>query len=318
MSESIPASTNTNVGVEGQQPQSSEESAFDQIGKQVGADEEQDGFAPNDDNPDDDPDGSQDDEDDGEEKIALKVNGKTVHKTQKEVVELAQKYEATSMKLETAKKEITEAREMKAKYTSQSDAIKQLLNVMQNGDINTIHEFVDERLNGSQAFNKGVIEYVLQLWEHSKMSPEQKEAMENKKQLTKLRAQHEQQQKTEAQRAHEYEVNQWSQHINVEVPKALKEIGLPDSEFIRSQIISTWRAAMERGQTPTALAVANYVKSQLDASKLNYGGNPTKVAPMPVQTRPKATVESVGRKMNGKAQETGYADWDTWKANRGR
>lgn len=291
-------------------------SGFDEIAKQL----EADGIPPSnmsdepDDNPDDDPDTADAEEDDGE-KITLKVNGKNVQKSMKEVIELAQKYSATEMKLETAKKEITEARAVKEKYQTQSDAIKQLLTVMQKGDVETIHDFVAERLNASEQFNKGVIEYVLRLWEHSKMSPEQKEAHENKKLLTKLRQEQENQKKADADRAHDYAVNQWTQHLDTEIPKALKEIGLPDSEFVRSHIIQTWSAALNNGQNPTALAVANYVKGQLEAAKINFG----KADAVPTSTRPRATPEAVKRKSNGGREEpTGYKGWDEWRATRGR
>src|ERR1700733_3765280 len=198
MSESV--STNTNVGVEGAAPPGSGLDELAQGLEQEGLiSQTSDDDMPEPENPDDNPDAEEDDS----EKISLKVNGKTVQKTMKEVIDLAQKYSATEMKLETAKKEITEARATKQKYTEQSDAIKQLMLVMQKGDVATMHDFVAEQLNGSEAFNKGVIDYVLKLWEHSKMSPQEKEYHENKKQLAKLRQQEEQRSKADADRAFE-------------------------------------------------------------------------------------------------------------------
>lgn len=290
----------------------SDATMFDEIGQQL---QDEGNIVPGIENPEDDPDAAE--EDDGAERIALKVNGKTVHKTQKEIIELAQKYSATEMKLETAKKEITEAREIKERYTRQSDAVKELLQTMKLGNIDMIHDFVDERLGASAAFNKGVVDYVVKLYEQSKYTPEQKEAHENKKQLAKMRSEHEQRTKQDAERAQQYQINQWTQHLDTEVPKALKEIGLPDSEFIRGHIISTWRAALERGQQPTAIAVANYVKGQLEASKVSFGGQPQRLPAMPAQTRPRATAESVGRKTNPQ-KETGYGSWDEWIKTRGR
>lgn len=298
--------------------ENSEASLFDDIGQELEAEGNIVPRTEAEDDPEDNPDPEQEQEDDSE-KITLKVNGKSVQKTMKEVIELAQKYSATEMKLETAKKEITEARAIKEKYTTQSGAIKDLLDVMKNGNIDMIHDFVDQRLGASQAWNKGVIDYVLKLWEQSKYTPEQKEAHENKKQLARMQQEHEERVKADAERAQQYQINQWTQHLDVEVPKALKEIGLPDSEFVRGHVLSTWRAALERGQTPTALAVANYVKSQLEASKLNYQGQPSRIAAMPSQPRPKATAESVSRR-NGTAQpkETGYSSWDDWIRTRGK
>ena len=314
MSESNTVPVNSNVGVEGATPPGS---GLDELAKGLEQEglisERSDDDQPEPENPDDNPDAEEDDS----EKIALRVNGKTIQKTMKEVIDLAQKYEATSMKLDTAKKEITDARAVKQKYTEQSDAIKQLMQVMQKGDVDTMHDFVAEQLNASEAFNKGVIQYVLKLWEHSKMSPEQREGVENKKLLAKMRQAEEQRSKQDADRAFEYKINQWTQHIEAEVPKALKEVGLPDSEFIRGHIISTWRAALERGQNPTASAVAAHVKGQLEASKLLSGNQPTKVAPMPAQ-RPRATNESVGRTKAAPTQETGYGSWDEWVKTRGR
>ena len=245
-------------------------------------------------------------------KDTLKVNGKTIEKPYAEIKEMAQKYEATSMKLETAKKEITEARDMKAQLSSQQEAVKNLLGVLQRGDLETVAEFVTNHLNGGEAFNKAVINYSLKLYEQSKMSPEQREAIENRKLVEKYKREAEERQKSDQTRAFEYKVNQWSEHISQEVPKAIKEVGFVDSDFVREHIIATWRTALERGQNPTASAVAAFVKQRLDAAKI------VPPAPKAPAVRPTATRESVGLTKSNGHDETGYKSWDEWKRTRGR
>lgn len=253
-------------------------------------------------------------EEDDSEKISLKVNGKTEKKTLNEVIELAQKYQATEMKLEVAKKEITEARKMQEGIKEQQQAVKNLLGVLQRGDLETISEFVDTKLNAGAVFNKAIIQYALKLYEYEKMSPEQREHLENKKQVARYKQEAEDRQKQDAQREYQYKVNQYQEQIATEVPKALKEVGLPDTDFTREQLVSTWRAAIERGQTPTATAVAAFVKKRLEESKINFGQ--TKPAIPAVPQRPKATPKSVG--MKTEPAETGYVAWDSWLKTRGK
>jgi hypothetical protein len=244
----------------------------------------------------------------------LKVNGKNITKPYSEIKEMAQKYEATSMKLETAKKEITEARAMKQQLGSQQEAVKNLLGVMQRGEIDTMVDFITEHLGGADVFNQRLVQYAIKLGEQARMSPEQREAIANKKLIQKFKADSEAREKADKEKSWNYEVNQWSQHINIEIPKAIRTVGLPDTEFTRESIISAWRAAIERGQQPTAAAVASFVKGRLEASKL-LGQQPK---PVPIPQRPTATRESVGlKKVNGK-DETGYSSWDEWVKNRGR
>lgn len=246
-------------------------------------------------------------------KDTLKVNGKNIEKPYSEIKEMAQKYEATSMKLETAKKEITEARDMKKQLGSQQEAVKNLLGVLQRGDVDTIVDFVEEHLGGANVFKQKMVQYAIRLGEYARMSPEQREAIENKKLIQKFKADGEARERADKERSWNYEVNQWSQHLNVEVPKAIKLVGLQDSEFTRESIISAWRAAIERGQNPTAAAVASFVKSRLESAKLTGG-----TIPKPVQAqRPTATRQSVGMKKTNGSAETGYSSWDDWLKTRG-
>lgn len=250
-----------------------------------------------------------DDPDSGEEQFSLKVNGKNIKMSRSEVIKNAQLYSATSMKLDQAKKEIEQARADQQHAKTQQEAVKSLLGVLQKGDFDTIAEFVKTHLGNGEAFDQGIIKYTLRQYEESKMSAEQREAIANKKMLQKMRANEEARKKSDQDRAQQLAVNQWSEHINTEIPLAIAAVGLPDSDFVREHIISTWRAAIERGQSPTAKAVAAYVKTRLDAAKMTM----TPAAPAEPARRPKATPGSIG---NRRPAETGYSSWDDWKANR--
>lgn len=248
----------------------------------------------------------------------LKVNGKEIEQSYAEIKAAAQKYHATEVKLEQAKKQLDEAKQSQQQVAHQQQVIRNLLGVLQRGDFDTIADFATEHLNAGETFNKGVIAYALKLYEMSKMSPEQREAIENKKMLMRMRQEAEQRQKQDQERAFEYRVNQWSEHISTEIPKAIQEVGLVDSPFVREHIVSTWRNAIEAGKNPTAKAVAAFVKKRLDEAKVNYGKADTiQQAPQ----RPRATRESVTRSSStprAQPQGQGYSSWDDWKANRGR
>lgn len=291
------------VGVEGD----SADGEYDAIIKQLDGE----GFEPIADQ--DDPDQQREDDAPEEEaKITLKVNGKNIQKTQAEVVKMAQLYSATEMRLETAKKEVEDARATKAQLQEQQNGVRNLMGIMQRGDIDKISEFVHEKLGTGDVWDKAIVQAALKLYEISKMSPEQREALENRKLVSKLRAEAEERTQTEQQRAFQYQQNQWSQHIDVELPKAISLVGLPNTPYIRDQILREWSAALNRGQLPTAAAVANYVKKQLEEAKMLGQTAPKMLVP----PRPRATKDSVGLR-NGKVEETGYLGWDEWKRTRG-
>lgn len=253
--------------------------------------------------------------DSGEEMITLKVNGKNIERTRSEVVKAAQLYEATEVKLEAAKKQLEEAKGLQAKVGEQQQLIRNIIGVLQRGDLDTIGEFASEYLNAGDVFNKAVVNYALKLYELSRMSPEQREAFENKRLLTKMRNEAEQRAKQDQERAYEYQVNQWSQHIAVEIPKAIAEVGLVDSPFIREHIVSAWRNAIERGQNPTATAVAQFVKERLDAAKISFGGTQAPQVPQ----RRHATAQSVKRASGTAAPEPdSYVSFSDWQKSRGR
>lgn len=256
-----------------------------------------------------------------DEKITLKVNGKSIEKTKSEVIAAAQMYEATALKLDQAKKQLEQAKTMQEQVTGQQQAIRNLLGVLQRGDMDTIANFASEHLGAGEVFNKAVINYALKLYEYSKMSPEQREAVENKKLIAKFRQEAEQRSRQDQERAFEYRVNQWTDHINNEIPKAITEVGLVDSPFVRDHIVSTWRAAIERGQEPTAKAVAQYVKQRLDDAKINIAPAPAPSAPQRRTATPDSVRKSSApseRPARGSSQGGEYMSWSDWQKSRGR
>ena len=308
MSESI-SGIDSNVGVEGP-PNIAPEDGFAKLGAEL----EAEGFMSEGTSDDAGSDEYDPDHPEGiPAKDTLKVNGKTVERTYDEIKAAAQMYEATNVKLEQAKKEVAAARDLQQTVQGQQQAIRNIVDVLQRGDLDALGEFAATHLGAGEKFQKAVINYALKLYEYSKMTPEQREAVENKKQVAKYRQEAEQRQQADQQRAFEYKVNQWSEHLNSEIPKAITAVGLPDSDFVREHIIATWRAAIERGQNPTAKAVAAYVKERLNAAKL--GGQPAPKAQQP--QRRKATRESVGLNRNQQPEQQ-YMSWSDWQKTRGR
>jgi len=242
-------------------------------------------------------------------KDTLKVNGKEVERTYSEIKAAAQKYEATSMKLEQAKKEVAQARDLQQQVQGQQQAVRNLLEVVKRGDIETIDNFSREYLGAGDGFQRAVIEYALRLYEYSKMAPEQRELLEHRKTIEKMQRDAQQRAQQDQYRAMEYEVNRWSEHIEAEIPKALKQVGLPDTNFVREHVIATWRAAIEAGRNPTAAAVSAFVKKRLEESRMMPNAASEKPAPR------RATRESVGLKTNGEDQ-SGYQSWSEWQKSR--
>jgi hypothetical protein len=310
MSESMTADAPANSGTESSQP-ATESPASDYEGfiKQHG----EENFEARDDDSYEDREPEEETPEGIPAKDTLKVNGKEITKPYSEIKEMAQKYSATEMKLETAKKEISEARQAKEQFAKREEAVRNLLAIIQKGDFETINEFASTTLGMGDNFNRAVIQYALKLYEQSKMTPEQKRAAENEKLISRYRQQEEERKRADEQRAFQYQVNQYEQHIAVELPKAIKQVGLPDNEFIREQVIITWRNAVEQGQTPTAAAVAAHVKDKLNKAKVSY--SPPAAKPV-TQPRPVATRQSTGR-MQQQA-ETGYKSWDDWIKTRAR
>jgi len=246
-------------------------------------------------------------------KVRLTINGKKVEMTLDEVKAAAQREIAGAGKLEQAKKEIAEARTIKETVIQQQTAMRGLLQVIANGDFDALSEFVDTELKAGDKFKQGLVNHAVALVKFHQMSPEQKEAIVAKRELERMRKAKAQRDETDKSRAHDYQVNQWTQHLTIEIPRAINEAGLPDSQFVRNQIISTWRMAIDRGQQPTALAVAQYVKSQLDEARMLHA---PQQPPQPVKPRPRATRESVGMKSQGATAQ--YTSFEDRKRSRGR
>jgi len=248
-------------------------------------------------------------------KDKLKVNGREIEQTYEEIKKAAQLYHATQQRLEQAKQEVQAARQLQEQLTGQQNAVRQLLGVVKACDIDTIASFAADYLGVGKEFDEAVVKRAIQLYNYQKMSPEQRRAVDNEKLVSKLQREAEERSKAEQTREHEYAVARWSEHIAVEVPKAIALVGLPDAPFVREQIISVWRAAIERGQTPTASAVAEYVKKRLDEAKMNLQPATAPTA----QPRRKATRESVGLKSgNGADSQQGYMNWSEWTKSRGK
>lgn len=232
-------------------------------------------------------------EEDTGPKEKITVNGKTYEVSLDELKAAAQREIAGTSKLEVAKKEIAEARDMKAQFTKQQSAVKSLLTLIASGNIESLADFVDgdlaKHVKGANpdTFKRGLVDYVQKLYQQSKMTPEQREGVEAKKEAARLRQHMAERDKSEQQKQDEYQINLANEHINIEYPKAIAAVGLPDTPFIKSQIMSTWRDAIERGHNPTCTAVAAHVKKELEAARM-----------MPQQgrqqaARPKATPQSV-------------------------
>lgn len=245
-------------------------------------------------------------------KDTLKVNGKETEHSYTEIKAMAQKYAATELKLEQAKNEIAKTREMQTEIAGQQQAVKNLLQVLKSGDLETIGNFADEYLGAGREFQQGVIEYALKIYEYSKMSPEQRESMDNKKLLNKMRQEAETKAQQDQQRAFEYQINQWSEHIASEIPKAMKAVGLPDTPFVREHLVGTWRSAIEQGRNPTATAVAEFVKKRMKEANMQLS-SPAPATPQ----RPRATKQSVANR-NGQATEPQqqYMGWAEWQKSR--
>lgn len=251
------------------------------------------------------------DQGDAGDTIELVVNGETITKTLDEVKSLARQYIASEQKLEQVKKQAADIKSQQAVIAKEKGAIKQLLEVFQKGDFDTMAEFAETIKAGAQ-FKQGAIQFAMKLYEHSRLSPEQREHIESKRELEKMRQAHAHREKQDSDRAFEYQVGQWTQHIQVELPKAFKELGVPDTAFVREHAIATWKDAVERGQQPTALAVVAHVKARMEEARLLHAPTPTATS----RQRPRATPQSVG-KANGK-DAGGHINFTEWQKSRGR
>lgn len=250
-----------------------------------------------------------------QDKVKLKVNGKTTEHSMSEVVKMAQQYQATNIKLEQAKQEVQQAKQMQGQLHSQQEAIKAILQVLQKGDIDTIADFVAEHLQAGDRFNQAIIQYALKQYELAKLPPELREAEANKKLLARMRKEAEDRQRVDQQRAYEFKVNQWTDYLNTELPKAMETVGLPNTDWVRDQVIQTWRVALENGQTPTAKAVAQFVQQRLKQANINL--QTQQAGPV----RQRATQQSVAagrQRLNGadKQPQEQYISWSDWVKNR--
>lgn len=249
-------------------------------------------------------------EDDGQERFEIKVNGKSMQMTVPELIKDAQMYHATNIKLDQAKKTIKEAEAHRRETDSVRTGMKTLLDFVQNGDFEQIEEFIERYSPEKQnEFNMGVIKHALKLHEYNQMPPEKREYIQTKKELDRIKKENESRTKSETDKAYNSKVEGFSQQLATELPKAITAAGLPDTAYIRNQIVNTWTQALSSGKIVDCATVVNFVKKQLtEANMLPKAG---------VQkAKPKATLESVG--LTGKTKAPAYKSWSDMQAERNK
>lgn len=255
------------------------------------------------------------------ETITLKVNGKEISKPMTEVIKLAQQAIAAGNIMEKVKAERADAQKGKQELNSMRTAVNTLVGLFEKGDFGTVADLFHQKAPQlGQAFEKGAIQYALKLYQLSQMAPDAREAHDAKRELERMRKENQTRTQREAKQQHEYHVNTIREQITKELPVALKQVGLPHNRVVTEYVLSTWKTAIERGQSPTLAAVAGYCKERMTKDGIiptqttQAQPNYTNPNPAPFKRRT-ATPESVGARNNAEP-EAQYMSMSDWKKSR--
>ena len=186
--------------------------------------------------------------------IKLKVNGKEIEQPLSEVVKMAQLYQASEIKLENLKQQ-------KAQVDGQIQQVQALGKIMKSGNPEHISEVF--KMLGVD-FNKVAAQHVKKMFDLDMMPAEQKKAYQLEQQVKQLQAQQHQQNQMEQARIQQYHDQKAAEELQIEIPKALKEVNLQTSPEIIARIAQVWQSALRAGKNPTATQVASYVKGMIE------------------------------------------------------
>ncbi len=194
---------------------------------------------------------------DQQQLVKLKVNGQETEAPLSEVVKMAQKYQASEVKLEGLKA-------AKAQIDSQMAQVRQIGQILKSGNVDHIEKIFE---NFGIDFSKLALVKTKMLFDHDMLSPEQKKMVGMEKQLKQHQAHQEMLRQQEFQRVQAYHDQKASEELGIEIPKALREVDLKASPEIIARIAQVWQSALRAGKNPTATQVAQYVKGQVETER---------------------------------------------------
>ena len=189
-----------------------------------------------------------------QQKVKLKVNGREIEAPLADVIKQAQQYQASEVKLENLK-------QAKAKVDQTLQQVQAMGNILKSGNPEQISEIFKAL---GVDFTKVAAKHVKQLFDRDMMPPEQRKQYELEQQVKQLRAQQEQQRQMEMARIQQYHDQKAAEELQIEIPKALKEVKLNTSPEIIARIAQVWQSALRAGKNPTAVQVASFVKQQVE------------------------------------------------------
>lgn len=246
------------------------------------------------------------------EPITLTINGKDQSFTLEQVKAAARKELAGEGIFEKIKQEKEIFRQEQAKQTTTLNVMKQFATLLKNGDVRGMERAMKHYKIDTKPFYDGLGKFMLEEYEYEKMSPEAKEAHRAKSELALMKQQQQEEVQRRQQQEHQAQFQQISQHLEVETPKVIKAVGVPDTKIFRQQMLAVMTNEVQAGRpVPNLLAVAQYVKQQFIDAKLLPNGQP-QAAPVPRQ-RPKATAQSVGMKQ---PESFEYESFEQMRRNR--
>ena len=210
--------------------------------------------------------------------ITLKVNGKQQELPLKEVIALAQKHIASEMTLDKTKEKLAQAAAEREQLKVAEQRIRQSAAMIQQfinqlaSDRPDVHAAFYNKLReinpNAPTFEQVLHKYIEEQLEWNAKSNEEKLQI----QLQRERAFREnllrQQQLAKQQQAHAYQVRQYWDHITTEAPKAMKQVGLPETKRNVARLAEVWQQLVRQGHNPTALEVAQAVKRERSDNNL--------------------------------------------------
>lgn len=192
-----------------------------------------------------------------QETFKMKVDGKEYDVPKEDVIKYAQQYVATQKRMEVMKSE-------KIKIDNYAKELDQVAGMLKSGKPEVIRD-IFKRLDVD--FDKIVIERARDLYAESQMPDSEKKTLKLQRELDEFKQRELFFKQQEHQRREQYNQQKAIEEISIEIPKAIKSVGLDDLPWVQQRIAQVWQAALSKNQTPTAIQVAQYVKKEVDEFK---------------------------------------------------
>ncbi len=202
--------------------------------------------------------------------VKLKINHKNVEMPLDEVIAAAQQHLAgtTQKQLEQIERQRADYDMKHREVQSIVDTINQAFGRAKAGDMELVRAVFNQ---AGVNFDELAMNHAVELMKYDAATPEQRKAMDEQRELARLRKEREAYAAQQRNQQQQERVQTYLTELGKAMPAVVKDVGLPDTDAVHGQVASVWGNAIRSGRLkePTSVfelqqqarAAAEYVKS---------------------------------------------------------